>query len=251
MDETKLDMQLERKVQSGKEDLNYSKLEGKSEYEFKKTNNKGKEEKRKIIKVDEPRIEEDMNKNGFLVYKNISGKESNFKRKKGDIKKNKKNNYKRNGIIMKNNSYLIIMILFNLIIINNSMIEYKSSSITLKIKANGFQYILSENFFNNHPPDNMKINGVDKTPLDCRHDFRERMDNTVKLTWNNPLSNFEDMFRGCATITEIDFSEFVISGVTTMKSMFFGCSKLSSLDLSKFANSNPSDITNMFKFRIY
>ena len=137
------------------------------------------------------------------------------------------------------------MILFNLIIINNSMIEYKSSIITLKIQANGNQYILSQSFYDKYPPDNMKVNGNDKAPY-YQYDFRERMDNTVKLTWNNPMSNFEDMFRGCATITEIDFSEFVISGVTTMKSMFFGCSKLSSLDLSKFANSNPSDITDMF-----
>ena len=87
MEEIKLEMQLERKVQLGKEALNYSKLEGKSEYELKKTNNKRKEEKRKIIKVDEPRIEMDINKNGFLVYKNISGKDTSFKGKKDDIKK--------------------------------------------------------------------------------------------------------------------------------------------------------------------
>ena len=87
MEEFKLEMQLERKVQLGKEGLNYPKLEGKSEYEFKKTNNKRKEEKRKIIKVDEPRIEMDINKNGFLVYKNISGKDTSFKGKKDDIKK--------------------------------------------------------------------------------------------------------------------------------------------------------------------
>ena len=90
MEETKLEIQLERKVQSGKEDLNYLKLEGKSEYVFKNANNKRKEEIRKMVKVDEPRIELDINKNGFLVYKNISEKDTSFKGKKENIKKKKK-----------------------------------------------------------------------------------------------------------------------------------------------------------------
>ena len=137
------------------------------------------------------------------------------------------------------------MILFNLIIINNSMIECRPSSITLKIQANGYQYILSESFFNNHPPDNMKVNEIEQTP-NYRYDFGETMDNTVKLTWNNPMNDIGNMFSGCATIIEIDFSEFDISGVTLMQSMFLCCSKLSSLDLSNFAISNPSDMMGMF-----
>ena len=38
------------------------------------------EEKRRIIKGEAPRIEEDKNKNGFLDYKNIPRKVSIYKR---------------------------------------------------------------------------------------------------------------------------------------------------------------------------
>ena len=100
------------------------------------------------------------NKNGFIDYKNISGKDSNYKGKKGNNKKDNKNNNKRNRISKKENTYLIItLIFFNLIISNNNIIENNFSDITLKVKGPGFSYILHPNFFNNHKPDIVYING--------------------------------------------------------------------------------------------
>ena len=120
------------------------------------------EEKRRIIKGEAPRIEEDKNKNGFLDYKNIPRKDSIYKGIKGNIKKYNKNDNKRNIINKKKNIYLIItMIIFNLITPSNNMIEYKASNVILKIQGPGFRDVLSSNFFNNvYKPDIIYINGI-------------------------------------------------------------------------------------------
>ena len=78
------------------------------------------------------RIEEDINKNVFLDYKNISGIDSNYKGKKGNIKKYNKN--KRNRINNIKSIYFIIMLYFNLIVSNNIMIEYHFSKYNFKSK---------------------------------------------------------------------------------------------------------------------
>ena len=145
MKDIKQEIISERDVQSGKEEPNQAELRVKFETESKNREENRREEKRreKIINGEAPLIEEDKNKNGFLNGKKISGKDLNYKYKKGNIKMYNKNNNKRNIINNKKNIYLIIiMIFFNLIISNNNMIEYKFSNVTLKIKGPDFSKIL-------------------------------------------------------------------------------------------------------------
>ena len=87
-------MVLEKKVQEGKEVPNQQELRDKSETELKNKNNKRRKEKRRIFKGNLMKIEEDTDKNCFFDCKNISGRDSDYKSKKGK----RKNNNKRNRI---------------------------------------------------------------------------------------------------------------------------------------------------------
>ena len=205
------------------------------------------EEKRRIIKGEAPRIEEDKNKNGFLDYKNIPRKVSIYKGIKGNIKKYNKNDNKRNIINKKKNIYLIIaMIIFNLITPSNNMIEYKASNVILKIQGPGFRDVLSSNFFNNvYKPDIIYINGIRNFTISNRYYFNQ-INNTANLIWNDPIDNCVTMFRGCSDIIEMDLSNFDTSRVFIMNTMFGDCTQLSSLDVSNFKTSNVIDMGGMF-----
>ena len=250
MKDIKLEMPLsEGDVQSGKEEINQQELEDKSEHEPKieKIREVRRiEEKIKIIKREAPLIEKDINKNDFLDYKNISGKDSIYKRINGNTKKYNKNN-KRSIINKIINIYLIIlMIFFNLIIPSNNKIEYKLSSITLKIKGTGYIIILYSPIFESLRPNQLLINGVQKTP-EYRYNFEE-IDNTVILIWNNPIDSCDHMFYGSSNIIEIDLSNFDSSKVTTMSCMFIYSSELTKLVLSNLNTKNVKDMNSMFLY---
>ena len=73
MKDIKIEMPKEKDVQSRKEGTNQPKLKDKSKAEPKN--------------IEEKIIKEDMNKNCFSDYNNISGKDSNYKGKKANIAK--------------------------------------------------------------------------------------------------------------------------------------------------------------------
>ncbi|MGN0439017.1 MAG: BspA family leucine-rich repeat surface protein [Lachnospiraceae bacterium] len=54
------------------------------------------------------------------------------------------------------------------------------------------------------------------------------------------------MFLSCSNLTEIDFSDFDTSQVTSMDAMFYGCKSITSLDLKNFDTSNVTDMSAMF-----
>ena len=64
--------------------------------------------------------------------------------------------------------------------------------------------------------------------------------NTSKVT------DMEQMFRGCSSLTALDLSSFDTSRVTDMSLMFYGCSSLTALDLSSFDTSEVMDMVCMF-----
>ena len=64
------------------------------------------------------------------------------------------------------------------------------------------------------------------------------------LVYANPNSG--SAFYGMTKLTNIDFTYFDTSQVTTMVSMFVNCSSLTSLDLSKFDTSKVTDMNSMF-----
>ena len=244
MKDNKLEIPEERDVQSGKERPIFLELVGNFEVKLK---NKTREEKIKIIKGEASLIEGDLDKNCFFDSKNISRKDLNCKRKKGNIRRYNKNNNKRNRINYKKNTFLIIIIMlfFNLIIPNNNMIEYKSSSITLKIQGSGFNNILSSSFQSIYYPNITYINGNIISINNFTQYFNE-INNSIKLVWNNSINNCYRMFHGCSNIIEIDLSNFDTSEVSIMWSMFEGCSQLSSLNLSNIDTSQVTDMDSMF-----
>ena len=141
---------------------------------------------------------------------------------------------------------IILLNLFNTIFVNNRihLIEY---NITLKNKGTGTKYIFSSNskFPNESYPDEVYINGDKQNNVSYSYNFNQ-IDNNVGLVWYNLISNCDNMFRGCSSITEIDFSNFNTSNVDNMESFFFGCSKLISLNLSNFDTSKVTKMNGMF-----
>ena len=60
------------------------------------------------------------------------------------------------------------------------------------------------------------------------------------------VTSMKSMFGGCKGLTSLDVSNFNTSNVTNMNHMFYGCSGLTSLDLSNFNTSNVTDMSQMF-----
>ena len=60
------------------------------------------------------------------------------------------------------------------------------------------------------------------------------------------VTDMEQMFRGCSSLTTLDLSCFDTSRVTGMSLMFYGCSSLTALDLSSFDTSQVTDMSLMF-----
>ena len=67
-----------------------------------------------------------------------------------------------------------------------------------------------------------------------------------KGLYTSNVTNMDNMFNGCSSLTSVDLSSLDTSNVTTMGSTFYGCKALTSLDLSNWDTSNVTNITNMF-----
>ena len=66
------------------------------------------------------------------------------------------------------------------------------------------------------------------------------------LQLGNTVKNLTDLFKGCTSLSSVDFSGCDTSGVTSMEYMFNGCSSLTSLDLSGFDTRNVTTMQYMF-----
>lgn len=70
--------------------------------------------------------------------------------------------------------------------------------------------------------------------------------------WSIPVAKFDgitdmnNMFNYCTSLTSLDMSHFDTSNVTDMNNMFSGCSSLTTLDLSHLNASRVSKMSNMF-----
>ena len=208
----------------------------------------------------EKRIKENIIRN---IYKNIiKGNEMGIKINK-DCSFNGKN-IDNNRIINKQKYYkiynkmkkfrnniisiaYITIITFNLILqINNNTYDI-TPNITLKINGSGFKSILSSYFDTKYYPNITIINGIKNTTRDYQY-YLPQENNIIELVWdNNNLYSSYNMFRGCASITEIDFSNFDTSKVTNMNYMFYDCTSLFSLNLANFDTSKVETMTCMFR----
>lgn len=60
------------------------------------------------------------------------------------------------------------------------------------------------------------------------------------------VTDMNNMFYGCSSLSSIDLSNFNTSNVTNMSAMFGNCSSLSSINLNNFDTSNVTDMHSMF-----
>ena len=77
--------------------------------------------------------------------------------------------------------------------------------------------------------------------------------NLVQINFNNNfntsnVTNMNQMFYGCSSLTSLDLSNFNASNVTNMRYMFNTCSSLTNLDLSNFNTSKVTDMARMFYY---
>ena len=122
-----------------------------------------------------------------------------------------------------------------------------SSEITLKTKEIGNIKILSDNFFNNYKPCEVKING---NPKNINNSYVFDSESITIITWNININSTKEMFSNCDKIIEIDLSNFDTSQVKDMNSMFFQCRDLILLNLSNFDTSQVTDMGFMFSSAI-
>ena len=60
------------------------------------------------------------------------------------------------------------------------------------------------------------------------------------------VTNMQNMFLGCSSLTSLDVSNFNTQNVTNMQGMFQNCSSLTSLDVSNFNTQNVTNMQYMF-----
>ena len=170
------------------------------------------------------------------------------------MEKNRSNNKNRNINTIRN---FITMIIIEFIIllsfinkstnISLSNCFTNNSIIILKIKQTGKNNILG-------PPNNIKnfnylsdiyINGNRENLKSNSYSF-DKKENIIKLIWNKPLDNCDNLFKDCYFVSEIDLSKFDTSQVTSMSYMFSDCYKLTSLNLSNFNTSKVQYMIRIF-----
>jgi surface protein len=159
---------------------------------------------------------------------------------------NKRNQTLRDGILIK------LIIISNIIeaLLNKGMHYFylNLNKITLKIKGIGYNDIFCSRD-NDYSPDNypneVYINDIKQDIVKFNY-FFNRIENVVKLIWNNNILKSCFMFYGCTNITDIDLSEFNTSLITQMQYMFRGCESLTSMNLLNFDTSQVTEIYDMF-----
>lgn len=62
----------------------------------------------------------------------------------------------------------------------------------------------------------------------------------------NSVTNMDNMFRECKSLTDIDLENFTTDEVTSMRMMFAGCSGLTTLDVRSFKTEKVEDFGGMF-----
>ena len=148
------------------------------------------------------------------------------------------------------NLELIWLFIF-IFIINSERFNNSISEITMTIKGEGNQTILSKennyetNSIFNERPDKVIINDIIQEISNDNKYYLSQEVNTIKMKWiNNLVRNCDNMFFKLENITFIDFSKFDSSEVTSAKLMFFECTSLKFINFTGF---NTSKITSMKK----
>ena len=169
-----------------------------------------------------------------IIYKNV----------KSNNKKNQLKNREKILLIKREFIFYNLIILFfvqNIIKIycQNTIIS-KDSIITLRVSQNGIQKI----FNNGTKPDEIWI---DDEQQSINKSYNLITTNIIKLIWTHNITNCYQMFLGCNSIIEMNFTKFDATKCERLDGIFRNCHSLISLDLSGFITSNVLNrMSNMF-----
>ena len=89
---------------------------------------------------------------------------------------------------------------------------------------------------------NSQINNFNKMFLDCRYIYEI---NFLNFDSSN-INQFSEVFKNCNRLKSIDLSDWDISGVTEIKSLFENCNAMTSIRLPNFKNSNINTMNRVF-----
>ena len=122
---------------------------------------------------------------------------------------------------------------------------YTVNEITIKIKGNGTQRILSPDFIDK--PNEIFVNGIPYT-IDSNNSIcdLENEENNITMKWNYNLKNCQEMFSDLDNLIDIDLTYFDSSEVTSMAFMFYGCINLKSFNAEEIITSSVNDLGGMF-----
>ena len=108
------------------------------------------------------------------------------------------------------------------------------------------------NAFSQSTYENIDLKGLDTSKVTNMQDMFEWCDSLTTLDVSNlDTSNvtiMNGMFDGCRSLTALDVSNFDTSKVTLMDNMFHRCCSLTALDVSNFDTSNVTNMGGMFSW---
>ena len=135
---------------------------------------------------------------------------------------------------------------------NNNISDNYSSEITIKIRGNGTQQILTKSGGCSSTrefkdiPNEIYVNGE-------KQDYKgyfvynlTKNENNITMIWNHPINNTNIMFQILENITEFDLSNFDASEITDMQCMFDKCKGINFLNLSNFKTSKVKNMRGLF-----
>ena len=119
-----------------------------------------------------------------------------------------------------------------------------SSKITITIKGNGTQKILSD-FYSSSLPNEILINGINSTSIGNSVSDLTQEINNITMKWNS-ISDCQQMFRGLDNIIIADLIELNALNVEDMSYMFYECRSLEVVEINDFNSPNLKNMEYMF-----
>ena len=164
-----------------------------------------------------------------------------------------KNIYKQNRIRVL--EFIILCYLF-INLINEATLRKLNlvSEITIVIKGNGTQQILSKNIREIYSivyreielPNQILVNGVLQNYTEKYVYNLTYETNKITMKWNNQITDCNSMFDGLGNIISVDLSKFDSSKVTNFDCFFRNCYNLKSINLTNFNTSSCLNMVRMF-----
>ena len=117
-------------------------------------------------------------------------------------------------------------------------------SINVKVDNGTRLKIINSNYI----PDRIYVNGIKSTIDGSGYaNIEKGVGNIVTFEWDSKEEKYSKLFQNIISITEVNFTNFNIVGVSSIKSMFIGCENLRIINFNDFNTSSVSDMESLFE----